>query len=90
MSAVAASPTATGARDALDCLRSLAAALDSQPAPCQQVDPDLFFDGTAAEAAAVCASCPAVLECRGYADAVDARWGVWGGRERDRSGRWIT
>lgn len=80
----------SGSHQPGDELRSLAAALDSRPAPCQQVDPDVFFDGPVARAAAVCARCPAVLPCRHYADAVDARWGIWGGQERDSSGRWVT
>jgi hypothetical protein len=78
------------APDALDRLRALAMVLDGRPAPCQEVPADLFFEGPTAAAAALCASCPAVLQCRDYADAVDARWGVWGGQERDGSGGWVT
>lgn len=42
-----------------------------------------------ARAAACCVSshCPAQAACRAAAGELDARWGVWGGRDRDRGRR---
>jgi len=71
-------------------------------AACRSVDPDLFFPVSAtgssveqaARAKAVCAKCPARLECLVFALRTGQAHGVWGGlteEERStkaRSGRW--
>lgn len=58
-------------------------------AACQDIDPDLFFPVAApnsdagkrqaAQARAVCRSCPARVPCLGFAVATRQAWGVWGG-----------
>lgn len=57
-------------------------------APCLGVDPDVFFPTrgqSVDQAKAICATCPAIVQCLDYALANNERHGVWGGRsERER------
>jgi WhiB family redox-sensing transcriptional regulator len=64
-------------------------------AACREADSAVFFslDGERdparevreARAKAICARCPAIRECAGYAIAAGERYGVWGGlSERER------
>jgi hypothetical protein len=49
---------------------------------CAQTDPEAFHpdkSGSVAPAKAVCAVCPVLAECRGYALETGQRFGVWGG-----------
>jgi WhiB family redox-sensing transcriptional regulator len=56
-------------------------------ARCRGMDTNLFFPTgvgvqgrkQAEAAAAICAECPVIVECRQYRDATDSAWGVWGG-----------
>ncbi|MFF7840411.1 WhiB family transcriptional regulator [Streptomyces ossamyceticus] len=60
------------------------------PLPCR-VAPDLFFTGGAAaegEAAAVCAGCVWMADCRAYALERPSLQGVWGGLTQDERRRW--
>ena len=72
----------------------------TERAACRGEDPDLFYapegerGGNLAlrelVAKRICATCPVVDECAGYALAVDERYGVWGGltaAERQRRRR---
>ncbi|GEL25665.1 hypothetical protein PSU4_46190 [Pseudonocardia sulfidoxydans NBRC 16205] len=60
-------------------------------AACREVDPDLFFppgpagpgQAQLAEAKAVCARCPVLLQCRTWAFVERERAGVWGGLSED-------
>ena len=64
-------------------------------AACREADGAIFFspDGEReparevreARAKAICARCPVIRECAGYAIAASERYGVWGGlSERER------
>lgn len=52
-------------------------------ARCQETDPEAFFPekggDNGAAAKAVCASCPARLDCEDFALRSDQRFGIWGG-----------
>jgi WhiB family transcriptional regulator, redox-sensing transcriptional regulator len=54
----------------------------TEEALCAQVDPELFFpkkgDGLR-PAKRICAACPVIGECLGYALRTDQRYGIWGG-----------
>jgi WhiB family redox-sensing transcriptional regulator len=58
-------------------------------AACADVDPEAFSAVTSqaeAEAKAICARCPVLLQCRDFALATAQEWGVWGGlSEAERS-----
>lgn len=60
-------------------------------ANCLGTDPEIFFPKIGKrsdEAEAVCAECPVQQQCRAYADALDEKFGVWGGEsEQDRKRR---
>lgn len=72
--AIAAIHTATAA---------LASAIGDQPPPCWSEGDRWFNDPTTA--AALCLhDCHALTECSVYADAVDPRYGVWAGQDRER------
>ena len=59
-------------------------------AACYGADPDMFFltkggRGKASEAKAICATCPAVVECVAFAVDRKQLFGIWGGTsERTR------
>ena len=64
-------------------------------AACRDVDSTVFFspdpegaparEAREAEAKAICARCPVIRECAGYALIAGERYGVWGGlSEQDR------
>lgn len=64
----------------------LAAVLDERPVPCR-TSPETWFADDLAErdlAIAACAHCPALTECRAYADAAGERHGIWAGVDRGR------
>lgn len=51
---------------------------------CSDLDPEVFFPHPSetdlvAEAQAICALCPAAIECEAYAFSTRQRFGVWGG-----------
>jgi hypothetical protein len=60
-----------------------AATHDRGPTPCQLgSNPERWFPSAPldpAEAAALCADCPALSDCLDYALAADERFGIWGG-----------
>lgn len=73
-------------------LTALSRALDGREPGCRSTDPEVFFRPDTVAAVAVCAACPATVECLALADALEARFGVWGGVDLDarrvaRSGR---
>jgi WhiB family transcriptional regulator, redox-sensing transcriptional regulator len=48
---------------------------------CTDKDPEIFFplgDGAAAEAKAICGSCPVRRQCLAYAITADEQFGIWG------------
>ncbi len=59
---------------------------------CIDADPEIFFplgDGAAAEARAICGSCPVRRECLAYAIAADEPFGIWGGLDpQERRNLW--
>lgn len=65
-------------------------------AACRDMDLDLWFPATgeshkAAEAKAICATCPVAVDCLAEAKAAHIRCGIWGGKtldERQRSRRY--
>lgn len=54
---------------------------------CAQTDPESFFPekgGSTREAKRVCTTCDVRGKCLEYALANDERFGIWGGRRRER------
>ena len=62
---------------------ALVDALGDRPPPCWS-DPDGWFTDTRTAARACRDDCHALPECGDYADAVDPRYGVWAGVDRER------
>ena len=56
-------------------------------AACRGMPVDLFFEAPVEEAVAVCRSCEVIAACDAVARGTRTEYGVWGGQDRERSGK---